>query len=379
MSININVGIIGFSHHEQEKFKWIFGAGLERDRIYHLKDLTVDENIDLLIVKTAAESALKKLESYQQQYGPLPVITAGKEPVEGYEYHIQGILLLSRVLKILDSVDLSTKDTSKQQQKQQSIENDNINVGGQYDILVINEDEENRQLLRNELLKSEIPLNIDFVLNGDLAIQKINDKYYDFLFVDTQIANFEAINKSLNVNNRSSVVMPTTKAETIEYSHVVLRILKSRVDQDNMVFSPANNKQKLTSYDVLVVDDSKTMHQALKIELGKSGISLQADYVFSGEDALKKLNNKYYDFIFLDVMMPGIDGFETCGKIRKLEKMSKLPIIMLTSKTSPLDEVKGIVAGCTTYLTKPIESDKFQKMLLRIMCWIKDFKYNQSA
>jgi len=378
MSINISVGIIGFSLHEQEKIKWIFGAGLERDRTYHLKDLAVDENIDLLIVKTAAESALKKLESYQQQYGPLPVVTAGREAVEGYEHHIQGVLLLSRVLKVLDLVNLND-NTKAPLEKQQSVDSDSVNVGGQYDILVVNEDEENRQLLRDELLKSDIPLNIDFALNDEFAIQKINDKYYDFLFIDAETANFEAIDKSLKANNRSSVVMPTTKSEAVEYSHIVLRTLKSFADADNMIISSTDGDERLTGYDVLVVDDSEMMHKALKIELDKSGISLQADYVFSGEEALEKLTNKYYDFIFLDVMMPGIDGFETCTQIRKIEKMAKLPIIMLTVKTSPLDEVKGIVSGCTTYLTKPIDSDDFQKMLLRIMRWIKDFKYNQKS
>ncbi|MDQ7090784.1 MAG: response regulator [Methylococcales bacterium] len=376
MSININVGIIGFSHHEQEKFKWIFGAGLERDRTYHLKDLAVDENIDLLIVKTAAESALKKLESYQQQYGEMPVVTAGREAVEGYEYHIQGVLLLSRVLKVLDLVALMANDDSKPQlERQQSVDSDSVNVGGQYDILVVNEDEDNRQLLRNELLKSDIPLNIDFALNDAFAIEKINEKYYDFLFVDAETANFEAIDQSLKANDRSSVVMPTTKAEAVEYSHVVLRILKSFADADNMIVSSDTDDIDHSGYRVLVVDDSEMMHKALKLEFDKSGINLQADYVLDGSAALINLETKHYDFIFLDVMMPGLDGFETCAKIRKIEKMSKLPIIMLTAKTSPLDEVKGIISGCTTYLTKPIESDEFQKMLLRIMRWIKDFNY----
>jgi twitching motility two-component system response regulator PilG len=376
MAININVGIIGFSHHEQEKFKWIFGAGLERDRTYHLKDLATNEKIDLLIVKTAAESALKKSEAYQQQHGLLPVITAGKEVIDGYQYHIQGVLLLSRVLKVLDLVNLVTENNAKPLAKQQQAISDNSNVEGQYDILVVNEDEEERQLLRNELLNSDIPLNIDFVLNDESTIQKINEKYYDFLFVDTQTANFEAINQHLNLNHQASVVMPTTKSEAQEYAQVVLRILKSRVDEDNMVFSNVHNKTQRICYKVLIVDDSEMMHQTLKIELDKSGITLETDSVLSGEEALEKLNDKHYDFIFLDIMMPGIDGFETCGKIRKIANMSKLPIIMLTSKTSPLDEVKGIVSGCTTYLTKPIDSDKFQRMLLRIMCWIKDFQYN---
>jgi twitching motility two-component system response regulator PilG len=53
--------------------------------------------------------------------------------------------------------------------------------------------------------------------------------------------------------------------------------------------------------------------------------------------------------------------------------MTKVPIIMLTSKTSPADEVKGLMAGCTTYLTKPFVHEEFQKMLKRITRWVKEF------
>ncbi|MCK5897696.1 MAG: response regulator [Methylococcales bacterium] len=376
MSININVGIIGFSLHEQEKFRWIFGAGLERDRTYHLKDLMVEPNIDLLIVKTAAESAFKKLERYQKKYGSLPVVTAGKSPVEGYEYHIQEVLLLSRVLKVLDFVALACNDADKPPcEKQLSAENDSINVGGQYDILVVDEDEGNRQLLRDELLKSDIPLNIDFALDDTFAIQKINDKYYDFLFVDAETANFEAIENSLKVNARSSVVMPTTKTETVEYANVVLRILKSFADADEMIVSNNYTRvERLTHYRVLLIDDCEIMHEILKTELEKSGISLEIDDAFTGNEALEKMRQTTYDFVFLDVVMPGIDGFETCGEIRKIDGMSKLPIIMLSSKDSPLDEVEGIIAGCTTYLTKPVDSREFQKILVRILHWIEEFK-----
>ena len=376
MSININVGVIGFSLQEQEKFRWIFGAGLERDRTYYLKDLLVEKNIDLLIVKTAAESAIKKLDRYQEKYGVLPVVTAGKTPTDGFEYHIQGVLLLSRVLKVLDLVNMSVADSIKPScEKQLSAENDRINIGGQYDILVVDEDEGNRQLLRDELLKSDIPLNIDFALDDTFAIQKINDKYYDFLFIDAETANFETIENSLKANNHASVVMPTTTTETVEYAHVVLRILKSFADADEMIVS--NNytrKERLTHYNVLLIDDCEIMHEILKTELEKSGISLEIDDAFTGEEALLKMQQKIYDFVFLDVVMPGIDGFETCSRIRKFEKMSNLPIIMLSSKDSPLDEVEGIIAGCTTYLTKPVDSGEFQKILVRILHWIEEFK-----
>jgi DNA-binding response OmpR family regulator len=382
MKININVGIIGFSLHEQEKFEHIFQASLERERCYKLKDLTLNEVVDVVIVKTATESAFKKLDAYRIYHPHVPVVTAGKAEVEGFSHHIQGVLLISRVLKTLDDVEVDLQ-TNQDHEINASFmaETDSVDVSGQYDILVVNDDEAMRKALKEELSKSDIPLNIDFAINGQTAIEKIKQKYYDFLFVDAKTPNFSEIDLHIKAGSqdkgvRPSVVMPTLKESVAEEVHVVLRVLKAFADADDMSDTEYKNEstQIGESYNVLLIDDSEMMHTALKIELQKSLIPLHIESAFSGEEALEKIANKYYDFIFLDVMMPGMDGFETCDKIRKVKNMSKLPIIMLTSKTSPLDEVKGIVAGCTTYLTKPIKPDDFQKMLARIVRWLRDFK-----
>lgn len=376
MKININVGIIGFSQHEQEKFEHIFEASQGHDRSYSLKELTLNAPVDLLIVKTAAESAFKKLDSYRVHYPQTPVVTAGKAEVEGFPYHIQGVLLVSRVLKILDDIEILPQSTLTQ------VSADSVNVSGQYDILVVNDDEEMRKVLKEELTQSEIPLNIDFAINGDAAIEKISQKYYDFLFVNAQIPNFNEIEQCIQSGNikgvRPSVVMPTVKESVAEEAQIVLRILKAFAEADDMSDQNySDTPQADDFYNVLVIDDSEMVHKNLQMELAKSEVELKVEYAFSGEEGLAKLMTKYYDFIFLDVMMPGIDGFETCSRIRKIKGMNKLPIIMLTSKTSPLDEVKGIIAGCTTYLTKPVAPDDFQKMLARIMRWLKEFKKEQ--
>ncbi|MEE9425220.1 MAG: response regulator [Methylococcales bacterium] len=134
-----------------------------------------------------------------------------------------------------------------------------------------------------------------------------------------------------------------------------------------------NNGDNL-SYRILIVDDSVLIHKALDIELAKAPFVSNKDYAESGEDCLTLINQNQYDMIFLDVMMPGIDGFETCAKIRKIASYKKVPIIMLSAKTSPLDEVKGVMAGCTTYLTKPIKHDAFQKLLGRMGNWLENYK-----
>jgi twitching motility two-component system response regulator PilG len=136
----------------------------------------------------------------------------------------------------------------------------------------------------------------------------------------------------------------------------------------------AEAKNDRTGYCVLVVDDSQPMQQALAGELEKLPLPVSVDFADDGESALAKVADNHYDFLFLDIVMPGIDGFEACTRMRELPEMKKTPIIMLSSKNSPLDEVKGIMAGCSTYLTKPINPDEFQKVINRVSNWVDEFK-----
>jgi len=69
-------------------------------------------------------------------------------------------------------------------------------------------------------------------------------------------------------------------------------------------------------------------------------------------------------------MMPGMDGYETCTQLRANPRYKKTPIIMVSGKTSPLDEVKGVMAGCTTYLTKPVQDEAFRKLSTRVLAWL---------
>lgn len=122
----------------------------------------------------------------------------------------------------------------------------------------------------------------------------------------------------------------------------------------------------------LVVDDSAAIRKQLELELRQAGIA--SDFAETGEEALEKVADHTYDLVFLDIIMPGIDGYETCRQMRKRKEMKKTPIIMLSAKTSPLDEVQGVIAGASTYLTKPVKSDQLQKTLKRVAMWLDNFQ-----
>jgi CheY-like chemotaxis protein len=124
-------------------------------------------------------------------------------------------------------------------------------------------------------------------------------------------------------------------------------------------------------YRVLVVDDSLAIQKSLEINLVTLPQIGTIDFADSGEIALEKAESVRYDLIFLDVMMPGIDGYETCTRLRKQPDYKKTPIIMVSGKTSPMDEVKGVMAGCTTYLTKPVQQEAFKKLSVRVLTWLE--------
>ena len=110
----------------------------------------------------------------------------------------------------------------------------------------------------------------------------------------------------------------------------------------------------------MVVDDSQPVRKQLEIELKMLGAKVEL--AESGEQALELSRNQSYDIIFLDVMMPGIDGYKVCKVLKKDARSKNTPIIMLTGKSSPFDKVKGTLSGCDTYLTKPLQHEEFQNV-----------------
>lgn len=104
---------------------------------------------------------------------------------------------------------------------------------------------------------------------------------------------------------------------------------------------------------VLIVDDSPTNVRVLSDVLDIAGF--QVAIAKSGEDALDQLNTIEPDLILLDVILPGIDGFETCDRIKSNPKIQEIPIIFMTSVANAEDKVKGLYLGAIDYITKPFQ------------------------
>jgi two-component system alkaline phosphatase synthesis response regulator PhoP len=115
----------------------------------------------------------------------------------------------------------------------------------------------------------------------------------------------------------------------------------------------------MTKPSILIVDDEENLLEALKLNLELEGyeISTAAD----GAEALRKVDQEYFDLIVLDVMLPELDGISVCENIRI--KNLDMPILMLSAKTSSADRVMGLKKGADDYLTKPFN---LEELLLRV-------------
>ena len=107
---------------------------------------------------------------------------------------------------------------------------------------------------------------------------------------------------------------------------------------------------------VLVVDDSNTIRRSAEIFLKQGGheVLLAED----GFDALAKVNDYQPNLIFCDILMPRLDGYQTCAIIKRNAKFSGVPVVMLSSKDGVFDKARGRMAGAQDYLTKPFSKEQ---------------------
>ena len=106
---------------------------------------------------------------------------------------------------------------------------------------------------------------------------------------------------------------------------------------------------------ILLADDEKDIIEFLKYNLEIEGFEVITAY--DGEEALDKTNQNP-DLILLDIMMPKLEGFEVCRRIRKMSGFEKTPVIFLTAKSGELDEIQGLELGANDYIKKPISPKK---------------------
>jgi twitching motility two-component system response regulator PilG len=107
---------------------------------------------------------------------------------------------------------------------------------------------------------------------------------------------------------------------------------------------------------VMIIDDSKTIRRTAETLLKKVGCEVIT--ATDGFDALAKIADTHPQIIFVDIMMPRLDGYQTCALIKNNSKFKDTPVILLSSKDGLFDKAKGRIVGSDQYLTKPFSKDE---------------------
>jgi twitching motility two-component system response regulator PilG len=123
---------------------------------------------------------------------------------------------------------------------------------------------------------------------------------------------------------------------------------------------------KVFAAKVMVIDDSNTIRRSAEIFLLQAG--MQVILAEDGFDALSKIADHKPDIIFVDIMMPRLDGYQTCALIKQNQKFKSTPVIMLSSKDGMFDRARGRMVGSDEYLTKPFTKDE---LLNAVMTYVR--------
>ncbi|QAU35221.1 response regulator [Janthinobacterium sp. 17J80-10] len=141
------------------------------------------------------------------------------------------------------------------------------------------------------------------------------------------------------------------------------RTFRRAIDQDapppEVFVEPSPNES------VLVVDDSATVRAFMKAKLAP--FRFDVDFAADGETAIDMAQAKAYTCIFLDIMMPGIDGYQVCKRLKGSAATKNTAVVMLTSKSGAFDKFRGNWAGCDAYLGKPVSEDELLSTIAKFL------------
>ena len=126
------------------------------------------------------------------------------------------------------------------------------------------------------------------------------------------------------------------------------------MEEESLRMSDSNENE--ASVKVLIIDDSKTIRRSAENLLTKEGYDVVT--ASDGFDALAKIANARPEIIFVDIIMPRLDGYQTCALIKNNSEFKSTPVVMLSSKDGLFDKAKGRIVGSDQYITKPFGRDE---------------------
>jgi len=175
----------------------------------------------------------------------------------------------------------------------------------------------------------------------------------------------QTLEDTLGGDDEQPVSLAPASAPDLSQSQPLRRSLPGRGSVPQSM-SDAAAKKRMLGDTVLVVDDNATVRMFMQAKLAPYGF--EVDFAETGEEAVGLSGQHEYTCVFLDVVLPGIDGYQVCKLIKSNKQaIKKTAVVMLTSRSSPFDKLRGSLAGCDEYLTKPLDEDRLLEVIAKFL------------
>ena len=242
------------------------------------------------------------------------------------------------------------------------LESFNIQAGGQFHFIHAPENE-----ARNSDIIVAAMTSNNMQATHNLFKRVYNTKATVFVVRDSgalQANDYKNYVRSEDLEVKFTQVMTGVVAEKINLSQAAVQSSTTGSfpeAEDTFIGTYVGKPPKGSNGKVLIVDDSQSLRMKLQEFLNKRNFDChQAD---SAEAAMKMVEKEPYDLVFMDVILPGADGYQACKAVKSLEHMKKVPVIILTSMDSPADKIRGVMSGCDKYLIKPVRGSELDVLL----------------
>lgn len=368
---------VAYEYAHQKNFKCLVAGdgetGLELAKTYPVDAIILDLSLPGMSGWEVLD-ALK--DNPNKRHIPVHIISAANEDLSAYKRGAMGFLTKPVSPASLD----------------ESFQRIEAFISGEIKSLLLVEDDDNLRLSVRKLLEGN-DVRISEASLGQTALEQLASHHFDCMILDLTLpdmSGFELLNQLDGDDSLSKcpVIVYTGRAlseeenqELLKYADsVIVKGVKSpeRLLDETALFlhrviaNMSEDKQRtikqlhdyegvLAGKQVLIVDDDARNAFALSKLL--TGKGLNAYIAPSGQKALELLDKMLIDLVLMDIMMPGMDGYETTRQVRAEARFQRLPILALTAKAMQGDREKCLAAGANDYLSKPVDPDRLFSML----------------
>ena len=227
-------------------------------------------------------------------------------------------------------------------------------------------------LIANICKLTQVRMNRGNEVSCRFKIADINsDQPFDILLIDVDTVDTAQIQQWVKSGQSKATLLligKTVQANHYNGHYTLPRsrlggLLLRQLDKIAATFIEHQTAAAKKSKHCLVIDDSQLVRAQMALIL--SEYDATAEFAEDAETGLRMAQKESYDLIFLDIMLPEMDGYQACKLLKDDPRTNSMPVVMLTSKRSSFNRMRGALVGCDKYLVKPIDPEQVQQVLQR--------------